>query len=185
METGMAGQEAIEKLRTKLGPGFLGAEDLNGEACAVVESAVIADAAAALKDDPLLKFDFLMDLAGADYQGYPDAKPGRFCVAYRFFSSSSLARVCVKAYLPAKNPNLPSLCGLWAGANWLEREVFDMFGVRFTGHPDLRRILMYDEFVGHPLRKDYPLNQQQPRVPMRKAVDFEQVRHDRRSSAQD
>jgi NADH-quinone oxidoreductase subunit C len=178
----MAANEAIEKLKVVLGGKFLGTEDLSGEACAVVEPRAVAEAAAALKDDPGLKFDFLMDLAGADYQGYPDAKGGRFCVAYRFFSSTSLARVCVKAYLPAESPSLPSLCGLWRGANWLEREVFDMYGVRFEGHPDLRRILMYDEFEGHPLRKEYPLNKQQPRVIMRDPVDFEQVRHDLRST---
>jgi NADH-quinone oxidoreductase subunit C len=79
------------------------------------------------------------------------------------------ARIRLKAGLPAADPTIASLSGVWKNAAWLEREVFDMFGVRFDGHPDLRRLLLYDGFEGHPLRKDYPLRQRQPLIPLRKA----------------
>jgi len=88
----------------------------------------------------------------------------RFEVVYHFYSSRHHHRLRVKVPLGAADPVVESLTGLWKGANWYEREVWDMFGIRFTGHPDLRRILMYDEFIGHPLRKDYPINKRQPLI---------------------
>jgi NADH-quinone oxidoreductase subunit C len=112
---------------------------------------------------PLLKclkeecgFDFLSDLGGVDYLGYPDATD-RYAVVYALVNLTTGERLVVKAYTNDPDPELPSVVPLWEGANWMEREVFDLFGVRFPGHPDLRRILMPGEFVGHPLRKDYPL----------------------------
>jgi len=86
----------------------------------------------------------------------------RFEMVYHFFSSTLHHRLRVKVPLPAIEPRVDSLTGLWATANWFEREVWDMFGVTFTGHPDLRRILMYDGFKGHALRKDYPVSRRQP-----------------------
>ncbi len=112
---------------------------------------------------PLLKclkeecgFDFLSDVGGIDYLGYPDAAD-RYAVVYALINLASGERVFVKAFTNDPDPELPSVVPLWQGANWMEREVFDLFGVGFPGHPDLRRILMPGEFVGHPLRKDYPL----------------------------
>jgi NADH-quinone oxidoreductase subunit C len=101
-------------------------------------------------------FDMLTDLAGIDYLGYPNAAD-RFAVLYSLTNTSSGERLFVKAYVNDPNPELPTVTDLWKGADWMEREVFDLFGITFTGHPDLRRILMPDEFAGHPLRKDYPL----------------------------
>jgi NADH-quinone oxidoreductase subunit C len=88
----------------------------------------------------------------------------RFEVVYHFFSSVFHHRVRVKAPLTAADPVIDSLTDLWHTANWFEREVWDMFGIRFTGHPNLRRILMYEQFQGHPLRKDYPVNKRQPLI---------------------
>lgn len=88
----------------------------------------------------------------------------RFDVVYHFFSTQHLHRVRLRVPLTAADPAVATLSTLWAGANWFEREVFDMFGITFTGHPDLRRILMYPEFEGHPLRKDYPVNRRQPLI---------------------
>ena len=90
-------------------------------------------------------------------------------MVYHFLSLDTNARIRIKAGLPAENPEIASLTGMWKNASWLEREVFDMFGVRFAGHPDLRRLLLYEGFEGHPLRKDYPLRKRQPRIPLRKA----------------
>lgn len=110
-------------------------------------------------------FDALMDLTVVDYLGYEGAKkPARFEAVWQLQSFVSGIRVRLKAPVPDTDPVVPSLTGLYASANWLEREAWDMFGIGFAGHPDLRRILMYEEFAGHPLRKDYPLKGQQPRV---------------------
>jgi NADH-quinone oxidoreductase subunit C len=101
-------------------------------------------------------FDMLADLAGIDYLNYPDATD-RYAVVYALTNTETGERVFVKAFTNDPDPELPSVVSLWAGADWMEREVFDMFGVRFPGHPDLRRILMPGEFTSYPLRKDYPL----------------------------
>ena len=88
----------------------------------------------------------------------------RFEVVYHFFSTVRNHRLRVKVPLTAADPTVDSLTGLWMSANWHEREVWDMFGIRFTGHPNLKRILLYEEFKGHPLRKDYPVNKRQPLI---------------------
>jgi NADH-quinone oxidoreductase subunit C len=87
---------------------------------------------------------------------FPD-EPGRFRMAYQLYSMESAARLRLRVWAGAEDPSVHSVVPIWPGANWLEREVYDMFGVRFTDHPDLARILMPDDWVGHPLRKDYPL----------------------------
>ncbi len=88
----------------------------------------------------------------------------RFDVVYHFYSSVQNHRLRVKVPLTLADPVVESLTGLWASANWFEREIWDLFGIRFTGHPDLKRILMYESFQGHPLRKDYPVRKRQPLI---------------------
>lgn len=99
----------------------------------------------------------LSELGGTDYLGYPGRTRNRFEVHYVVRNLDTAATVVVKAGVDDPDPTLPSAVPLWPGADWMEREVFDMFGIRFDGHPDLRRILMPEEFVAYPLRKDYPL----------------------------
>ena len=101
-------------------------------------------------------FDMLFELTAVDYLHYPDATD-RYGVVYGLLNTETGERLIVKTHVNDPDPRLSSVVPLWAGANWLEREVFDMFGVRFDGHPDLRRVLMPEEFAEHPLRKDYPL----------------------------
>ena len=101
-------------------------------------------------------FDMLVELGGADYLHYLDAKD-RYGVWYILLSTAAGGRLIVKTFVNDPDPALPSCFSLWRGADWMEREVYDMYGVVFTGHPDLRRILMPDEFTAFPLRKDYPL----------------------------
>jgi NADH-quinone oxidoreductase subunit C len=101
-------------------------------------------------------FDMLIDITAADYLHYPDAKD-RFGVIYALLNTSTGERVYVKTFLNEPDLTIPSAFPLWRGADWMEREVYDMFGIRFDGHPDLRRILMPQEFTAFPLRKDYPL----------------------------
>lgn len=101
-------------------------------------------------------FDFLSEITAVDYLEYDGAKD-RFGVIYVLVNTQTGERVVLKTFVNDPDPRLPSACSLWKSADWLEREVFDMFGISFTGHPDLRRILMPEEFTAHPLRKDYPL----------------------------
>jgi NADH-quinone oxidoreductase subunit C len=101
-------------------------------------------------------FDMLIDITAADYLHYPDARD-RFGVIYALLSTATGQRLYVKTYLNEPELDLPSAVPLWRGADWMEREVFDMYGIIFQGHPDLRRILMPEEFTAYPLRKDYPL----------------------------
>jgi len=107
-------------------------------------------------DDSVLAFDQLCDLAGVDYLDFPDATD-RFAVVYSLLSTRHGHRLWIKCLVNDPGPTVPSVAGIWNGAQWLEREVWDMFGIRFAGHPDLRRILTWDGFEAHPLRKDYPL----------------------------
>jgi NADH-quinone oxidoreductase subunit C len=101
-------------------------------------------------------FDMLVDVTAVDYLEYPDAVH-RFGVIYPLLNTSANVRLIVKTHVDLPDPELPTAIDLWRGADWMEREVYDMFGIVFRGHPDLRRILMPDEFTAFPLRKDYPL----------------------------
>ena len=115
----------------------------------------------ALRDDPDFEFNMLMDLFGVDYLFWEE-KENRFEVVYNLYSLPKNHRLFVRVPVPETDANVDSVTALWPAANWFEREVWDMFGIVFKGHPDLKRILMYDGFEGHPLRKDYPYNKRQP-----------------------
>ncbi|MFQ5883194.1 MAG: NADH-quinone oxidoreductase subunit C [Candidatus Methylomirabilales bacterium] len=108
-----------------------------------------------LKEEAELRYDFLADLCGVDWRG---KREPRFEVVYNLYSIPRADRIRVKIRVP-EGEEVPSVTGVWPTANWHEREVFDMFGLRFTGHPDLRRILMPEDWEGHPLRKDYPVEE--------------------------
>ncbi len=109
-----------------------------------------------LRDDPRTRFEQLCDLTCVDYLHYPGARD-RYGVTYSLLSITHGHRLWAKCFVNDPAPAVPSVCAAWKGAEWLEREVYDMFGVRFTGHPDLRRLLTWEGFEAHPLRKDYPL----------------------------
>ncbi|MDP7009470.1 MAG: NADH-quinone oxidoreductase subunit C [Phycisphaerales bacterium] len=127
-----------------------------------------------LRDDPECDFDLLCDVTAVDYLGYPAQSLGRFAVVWILASTESAERIRVKTYLDPSldtqgievDPALviDSSTDIWEGAEWREREIFDMFGIRFNNHPDLRRILMWKEFPAHPLRKDYPLQGRNERI---------------------
>ncbi len=127
---------------------------------AVIESSSLLQVATFLKEDPELQYNTLMDLTAVDYW---KRKP-RFEVVYHFLSVANNLRLRLKVPVAEPEPKVDTLTSLWPGANWYEREVYDMFGIQFTGHPDLRRILLYPEFEGHPLRKDYPIKRRQPLI---------------------
>ncbi len=109
-----------------------------------------------LKTDDHLRFEQLADLCGVDYLEYPQAMPGRFAVVLHLLSVARNQRMRVRVYLDQAQPCIPSICDLWTSANWYEREAFDLFGIQFINHDDLRRILTDYDFIGHPLRKDFP-----------------------------
>ncbi len=119
----------------------------------VVDRSAIREACALLRDDPGCPFDFLSDVTCVDW--YP-AEP-RFEVVYHLLSIPKKERVRLKVRLNSSSPTIDSLTSVWPGANFFEREVFDLFGIRFAGHPYLRRIMMPEDWEGHPLRKDYPV----------------------------
>jgi NADH-quinone oxidoreductase subunit C len=123
-----------------------------GDWTVILPASRLLEVATCLRDTPGAQFDFCSDVTATDW---PPREP-RFDVIYCLYSTSLRHRVRVKVRL-ADGDAVPSVSGVWPAANWLEREVFDMFGIRFDGHPDLRRILMPDEWQGHPQRKDYPL----------------------------
>jgi len=102
-------------------------------------------------------FQFLSEVGGTDYLGYPGRTRSRYEVHYVLRNLETNEMVVVKCGVDGPNPVLPTVTGVWTGADWMEREIFDMYGISFTGHPDLRRILMPEEFTSFPLRKDYPL----------------------------
>ena len=111
-----------------------------------------------------LHFVMFLNVTCVDWM---DKKDERFEVVYHLLSLNSNSRVRIKVLVPENDPTVDSATSLWAGANFMEREVYDMYGIKFNGHPNLRKILMYEEFVGHPLRKDYPVQGKQPRVKLR------------------
>jgi len=131
-----------------------------GDATAVILPESLTKVAEFLKTDRRLQFDVLVDITAIDYLG----KAPRFCVVYHLLSLPFQRRLRLKVSVDIGGPALDSLTPFWGSANWLEREVWDMFGIQFAGHPDLKRILMYDGFEGHPLRKDYPIRKRQPRI---------------------
>jgi NADH-quinone oxidoreductase subunit C len=110
-----------------------------------------------LREDDRCRFKQLCDLTCVDYLNFPQARD-RYGVVYSLLSISKGHRLWVKCFVNDPAPQVPSVTGIWWGADWLEREVYDLFGVRFEGHPDLRRILTWEGFEAHPLRKDYPLH---------------------------
>ena len=149
-------------------------ESMHGDEIAWVKRDELVAVATWLRDDPAMLFDapvFVTCIDRLDYQpvGVPlaqrwnESKP-RFEVVYQLRSVKHRYRLRLKIAVPEHDARCPSLAGLWPAFDWQERETFDMYGIRFDGHPDLRRIYMYEEFVGYPLRKDYPKEKRQPLV---------------------
>jgi NADH-quinone oxidoreductase subunit C len=133
--------------------------EAHGEVTAIVPRRHIVDVCTALKAGPEARFDFLADLCGAD-RGVEEEP--RFEVNYHLFSTTRHHRLRLKVILNESDPQLPTVTGVWRTANWHERETFDLFGIVFDGHPDLRRILLPDDWQGYSLRKDFPLRGYEP-----------------------
>ncbi len=142
---------AVIKLQEKFPTSVIEVKEFRGEVTVTVKKQDILSICKFLKET--LQYNLLTDVTAVDYLG----KDTRFMVVYNLYSIPNKDRLRVKAPVTEGDCTIDSVCSLWNSANWLEREVFDLFGITFTNHPDLRRILMTDDWVGHPLRKDYPL----------------------------
>jgi NADH-quinone oxidoreductase subunit C len=159
-------QVVLDKLKERFGTAILETHASFGDETAVIEPSQWKSVCAFLREDPALDFDMPVDLCAVDY---PSRTP-RLEVVLHLYSVPLGHRVRLKARVGDEEANgaeLDSITSIWPGMNWLERETWDMSGVRFRGHPDLRRILMYPEFEGHPLQKTYPADRTQPLVAYR------------------
>lgn len=146
----MAPGEIAEKLNAKLGAAIVETK-IDGvlDPYVKIAPAKVLEAAIFLYDDADLQFDFLMCLSGVDYT------KGVLGVVYHLYSMTKRHKMTIKVDVPADKPDVPSVASVWPTADWHEREAYDLFGIRFTGHPNLRRILLPEDWEGHPLRKDY------------------------------
>ena len=146
---------AIDKINSRFSGALIEVEDFRDETTLNIKKQRSFDLLKFLKEDPDLQYDYLVDLSCVDYLAM-DRHP-RFSVVYHLYSYKTGQRLIVKVPVEESDPTLDSVLPIWMGAIWTEREVYDMFGIKFNGHPDLRRILMPSDFEGYPLRKDYPL----------------------------
>jgi NADH-quinone oxidoreductase subunit C len=143
----------VEKLKARFGESKIEASEFRGEFTLVVPKEIIVEVCRFLKEDDELRFDLLADLCGIDM----NTPVKRFGVIYNLYSLKNKQRIRLKSFVEEEDPKLPTVTSVWGTANWHERETFDMFGIVFEGHPDLRRVYMPEEFEYFPLRKDFPL----------------------------
>lgn len=189
----MNASSLIQAVRERFPSAVTASHSYRGDATVLLRRECLLEVARTLKDDPAFQMNLLVDVTATDFSAFgakpspaffsssgvavspspqiPDEDPwpgppgpARFAVVYHFFSVPLKHRLRVEVPLDEEDAEVDSLTSLWAGADWLEREVWDMFGIRFRGHQNLKRILMYEEFVGHPLRKDYPVKKRQPLI---------------------
>jgi NADH-quinone oxidoreductase subunit C len=151
----------LDRLRDHFGDAVEETHSQHGNDTAYVKRERIHDILRFLRDDAICAMNFPSDLTGVDWLG---VREPRFEVVYHLYSTTKKHRVRIKARVPEEDPTIQSVQDLYPGWNWFEREVWDMYGIKFKGHPDLRRLFMYEEFVGHPLRKDYPKEKRQPLI---------------------
>ena len=183
----------IESVTDRFPDAVSASHAYRGDQTVVVRPEFLLEIARFLKEDPALLMNLLVDVTAVDYSAFgkspapaffassgvavrpspliPDEDPwpgppakARFAVVYHFYSTDHKHRLRLVVPVEESEAELDSLTPLWPGADWLEREVWDMYGIRFSGHPNLKRILMYEEFEGYPLRKDYPVDKRQPLI---------------------
>jgi NADH-quinone oxidoreductase subunit C len=149
----------LEKLTEKFGLEILDHHQDKGDLTAILRKDKLHDVLSFLKNDPDLSFEILMDVCGVDYLKMGETP--RFEVVYHLYSFSKNHRLRVRVKVPEEDMTLPTATDLWKSADWHEREAFDMFGFQFVGHPNLKRLLLFEGFEGYPLRKDYPMEKRQ------------------------
>ncbi|MDH5542295.1 MAG: NADH-quinone oxidoreductase subunit C [Nitrospinota bacterium] len=147
-------------IKEKFPDVVVGAHEQHGDETVTIKKERVLEVMHFLRDDERTAFNFLMDLTAVDYFG----KTPRFEVVYHLYSLGKNHRVRIKAQVAEDDCSINSLVPIWIGADWYEREVWDLYGIAFKGHPNMKRLLLYEEFVGHPLRKDYPIDKRQPLI---------------------
>ncbi len=152
-----------EFLQSRFGDGVLKEDNFREDQSFYVKPEVLFDICQAVYEDAEMDVKLLADITSVDWLDLPEEKEGRFEVVYNLYSLRHKYRFFIKVRLPGENPEVQSVTAIWRGADWMEREVYDMMGIKFSGHPNMTRILMPDEFEGHPLRRDFPLTYEQPR----------------------
>jgi NADH-quinone oxidoreductase subunit C len=144
-------------IEEKFAGQVLGTTTYAGQVSVSLKKDLIRDICRFLRDEPAVKMDHLADLTAVDYSRYPGDAGPRFEVVYNMISIVHRHRIRLKVRVPEEDPRVDSVSSIWQTANWHERETYDLMGIKFDGHPDLRRILLTDDWEGHPLRKEYPL----------------------------
>lgn len=157
----MSDKKIIERIKEQYASTVIDSHDFRDDQTVTVKKNCGIEFFKFLRDDPSLAFNFLMDITAVDYLAKKD---DRFEVVYHLYSLKHNHRLRVKIPVSSEDCNADSVTPLWKTANWYEREIWDMYGIKFRDHPNLRRILLYEEFKGHPLRKDYPINKRQPLI---------------------
>ena len=157
----MSDKKIIERIREQYPSVLIDSHDFRGDQTVTMKKDCGSEFFQFLRDDSELAFNFLMDITAVDYLSKKDE---RFEVVYHFYSLKHNHRLRVKIPVSAEDCSVESITPFWKTANWYEREIWDMYGIKFRNHPNLRRILLYEEFKGHPLRKDYPINKRQPLI---------------------
>lgn len=160
-----------ERLRAEFPDEILCSYSNQGQTAVVVRPGQIVSILRWLRDTPDLRMNHLRSLCGVDNARRKDPGLSRFEVVYNLYSIPLRHEIRVRAEVGDKDPAIDSVVELWTGANWLERETFDLLGIRFEGHPDLHRVLLPDDWVGHPLRKDYPLKGKEEWAGMTELLD--------------
>jgi NADH-quinone oxidoreductase subunit C len=146
----------VEAAKSAFGDAVQDVVEFRGETTLVIARDQIVAVARYMRDTPGLVYNYLSDISDVDY--YPDySRPGRFGVSYHLLSMLYKRRLRLKVYLPEDDPTVDSVLPVWPAANWLEREIHDLMGITFKGHPDQRRLMLPDDWLGHPHRRDYPL----------------------------
>ncbi len=187
----------IQLVRDNFPTAVVGSHENQGDACVLLGPDKLVEVCTFLRDDPRAAFDMLVMVTAADYLDFPaeyravaspvdednaygvraDNMP-RYEAVYALLSLTKRHRLRIKVAVDGPEPSVPSLCDVWPAANWGEREAWDMVGIKFENHPDLRRILLYEEFEGHPLRKDYDLRGYQPLIDMPHLAEYaDHARH--------
>ena len=154
MNTVASLQELIDKVNSEFGDSVLETSTQFDQASVSVKRESVVEVLGFLRDNPETEFDFLIDVCGVDYLEMGGLE--RFAVVYQLYSLNHNHRLRIKAYVPENDLTIDTVSHLWPAAEWAEREVYDMYGIEFNNHPDMRKILNPDDFEGYPLRKDFP-----------------------------
>lgn len=159
---------ALDRVLEKFADDVIESHAHHGDETAIVKPERLHDIMQFLRDDEAMSFEMLTDVTGVDLLGLREP---RFEVVYHLYSLSKGHRLRIKVGLEEESPNVGSVVDLWKSAYWMEREAYDLYGIIFDNHPDLRRILLYPQFEGHPLRKDYEMEHRQPIIPAREGTE--------------